>query len=70
VLSEALGREIAVGQIIHGEDHTTLEVKTSAIAAGSFNTNCPDIWLVRNPFKEGTPANSDLAARTFQHCFV
>jgi len=32
VLSEALGREIAVGQIIHGEDHATLKVKTSALA--------------------------------------
>ena len=32
VLSEALGRDIAVGQIIHGEDHATLKVKTSALA--------------------------------------
>ena len=33
VLSEALGRDIAVGQIIHGEDHATLKVKTSALAS-------------------------------------
>jgi predicted RecB family nuclease len=32
VLSEALGRDIAVGQIIHGEDHAKLKVKTSALA--------------------------------------
>jgi hypothetical protein len=32
VLSEALGRDIAVGQIIHGEDHTKLKAKNSALA--------------------------------------
>jgi len=32
VLSEALGRDIAVGQIIHGDDHATLKAKTSALA--------------------------------------
>ena len=29
---QALGREIAVGKIIHGDDHATLKVKTSALA--------------------------------------
>jgi predicted RecB family nuclease len=32
VLSAALGREIALGRIIHGDDHATLKVKTSALA--------------------------------------
>jgi hypothetical protein len=32
VLSKALGREIAVGKIIHGDDHAMLKVKTSALA--------------------------------------
>ena len=32
VLSAALGREITVGKIIHGDEHTTLKVKTSAVA--------------------------------------
>jgi predicted RecB family nuclease len=32
VLAEALGREIAAGKIIHGDDHATLKVKTSALA--------------------------------------
>jgi len=32
VLSAVLGREIAVGKIIHGDDHATLKVKTSALA--------------------------------------
>jgi predicted RecB family nuclease len=30
LLSESLGREVTVGKIIHGDDHTTLRVKTSA----------------------------------------
>lgn len=32
VLSEVLGREVALGKIIHGDDHTILKVKTSALA--------------------------------------
>jgi predicted RecB family nuclease len=32
VLSAALGREIAVGKIIHGDDHAALKVKTAALA--------------------------------------
>ena len=31
VLSEMLGREISLGKIIHGDDHATLKVKTSAL---------------------------------------
>jgi len=30
-LSETLGREIRLGKIIHGDDHATLKVKTSAL---------------------------------------
>ena len=32
VLSEVLGREVSLGKIIHGDDHATLKVKTSALA--------------------------------------
>jgi predicted RecB family nuclease len=32
VLASALGREIALAKIIHGDDHATLKVKTSALA--------------------------------------
>jgi predicted RecB family nuclease len=32
VLRQALGRDIAVGKVIHGDDHATLKVKTSALA--------------------------------------
>jgi predicted RecB family nuclease len=34
VLSQALGREVSLGKIIHGDDHATLKVKTSALASG------------------------------------
>lgn len=32
VLAHALGRDIAVGEIIHGDEHTTIKVKTTALA--------------------------------------
>ena len=32
VLARALGRDIALGKVIHGDDHATLKVKTSALA--------------------------------------
>ena len=32
VLSEMLGRKVGLGKIIHGDDHTTLKVKTPALA--------------------------------------
>ena len=31
VLSEMLGREVTLGKIIHGDDHTTLKVKTATL---------------------------------------
>jgi predicted RecB family nuclease len=31
VLSQMLGREVSLGKIIHGDDHATLKVKTSAL---------------------------------------
>ena len=33
VLGQALGRDSAVGKLIHGDDHATLKVKTSALAS-------------------------------------
>jgi hypothetical protein len=32
VLSQVLGRAVSLGKIIHGDDHATLEVKTSALS--------------------------------------
>jgi predicted RecB family nuclease len=31
VLSKSLGREVSIGKIVHGDDHATLEVKTSVL---------------------------------------
>jgi hypothetical protein len=45
VLSEALGRDIAVGQIIHGDDHTTVKVKTSARLS-----KCESAWKRSLPY--------------------
>jgi predicted RecB family nuclease len=33
LLSEAIGRDVTLGKIIHGDDHATLKVKTSALAS-------------------------------------
>jgi predicted RecB family nuclease len=33
LLSEFLGREVGLGKIIHGDDHATFKVKTSALAS-------------------------------------
>ena len=55
-LSKSLGREVSVGRIIHGDDHATLKVKTSAmrsevrmgiekIAALLANPTPPDLAL-------------------------
>lgn len=59
VLSAALGREIRIGKLIHGDDHSTLQVKTSAksgevrqrlqeIAALLSRLEAPDLVLNRH----------------------
>ena len=59
VLSETLGREVSLGNIIHGDDHPTLKVKTSALtgevrkrlqkmAAMLSNPSPPDLVLNRH----------------------
>jgi plasmid stabilization system protein ParE len=32
-LVASLGREVSIGRIVHGDDHTTLKVKTSAMTS-------------------------------------
>ena len=32
ILSQVLGRDASLGKLIHGDDHATLKVKTSALA--------------------------------------
>ena len=66
VLSEALGREIAVGQIIHGEDHATLKVKTSALA-GEVRKRLEKIAaLLSNPTPPDLVLNRHCAECEFQ----
>jgi predicted RecB family nuclease len=66
VLSKALGREIAVGQIIHGEDHATLKVKTSALA-GEVRKRLEKISaLLSNPTPPDLVLNRHCAECEFQ----
>jgi predicted RecB family nuclease len=66
VLSEALGREIAVGQIIHGEDHATLKVKTSVLA-GEVRKRLEKIAaLLSNPTPPDLVLNRHCAECEFQ----
>lgn len=59
VLSEVVGREVCVGKIIHGDDYSTLKVRTSALAGQVrkgiqkitsllSNTTAPDLILNRH----------------------
>lgn len=59
MLSEVVGQEVKIGRIIHGDDHTTLKVKTSALAkevrqlTGKItsllsNNSAPDLVLNRH----------------------
>jgi hypothetical protein len=73
VLSEALGRDIAVGQIIHGEDHATLKVKTSALA-GEVQKRLEKERLEKNRDKlftflifDGVPWNNNNAEHAVKH---
>src|SRR6266478_1413212 len=65
-LSETLGREIAVGQIIHGEDHAKLKVKTSALA-GEVRQRLEKIAaLLSNPTPPDLVLNRHCAECEFQ----
>src|SRR5713226_8580717 len=66
VLSEALGREIAVGQIIHGEDHATLKVKTSALAGEVWKRLEKIAALLSNPAPPDLVLNRHCAECEFQ----
>jgi predicted RecB family nuclease len=59
-LSEAMGRKIAVGKIIHGPDHATLRVKTLALA-GEVRKRLEKIAVLLS-----SPAPPDLVLN--RHC--
>lgn len=66
VLSEALGRDIAVGQIIHGDDHTTVKVKTSALAVEVRKRLEKIAALLSNPTPPDLVLNRHCAECEFQ----
>jgi predicted RecB family nuclease len=60
VLAEALGREVSLGKLIHGDDHATLKVKTSA-QAGEVRKHLENITALPS-----SPARPDLVLN--RHC--
>ena len=66
VLSEKLGREIAAGQIIHGEDRATLRVKTSALAGDVSKSLEKIAALLSNPTPPDLVLNRHCAECEFQ----
>jgi predicted RecB family nuclease len=67
VLSEALGRDIAVGQIIHGDEHTTVKVKTSALAVEVRKRLEKIAALLSNPTPPDLVLNRHCAECEFQN---
>ena len=66
VLSQVLGREVSLGKIIHGDDHATLKVKTSALA-GEVRKRLEKIAaLLSNPAPPDLVLNRHCAECEFQ----
>src|SRR5437667_6356536 len=66
LLCEMLGREVSLGKIIHGDDHTTLKVKTSALA-GEVPKHLEKIAvLLSNPAAPDLVLNRHCAECEFQ----
>ncbi len=66
VLAQALGRDIPVGKIIHGDDHATLKVKTSALAGGVRKRLEKITALLSNPTPPDLVLNRHCAECEFQ----
>ena len=65
-LSKSLGREVSRGKIIHGDDHATLKVKTSALA-GAVRKHLEKIAaLLSNPAPPDLVLNRHCAECEFQ----
>jgi predicted RecB family nuclease len=60
VLSQVLGREVSLGEIIHGDDHATLKVRTSVLA-GEVRKRLDKIAVLLS-----SPAPPDLVLN--RHC--
>ena len=66
VLSEIIGREISVGKIIHGDDHSTLNVKTSSMAGEVRRQVDKTAALLSNPTPPDLVLNRHCAECEFQ----
>src|ERR1019366_2951725 len=66
VLSQVLGREVSLGKIIHGDDHATLKVKTSALT-GEVRKRLQKVFaLLSNPAPPDLVLNRHCAECEFQ----
>ena len=66
VLSQALGREVSLGKIIHGDDHATLKVKTSGLV-GEVRKRLEKLAvLLSNPAPPDLVLNRNCAECEFQ----
>jgi predicted RecB family nuclease len=66
VLSQALGREVSLGKIIHGDDHATLRVKTSALTSDVRKRIDKLATLLSNPTPPDLVLNRHCAECEFQ----
>src|ERR1017187_9717096 len=66
VLSQVLGRAVSLGKIIHGDDHATLKVKTSAMT-GEVRKRLQKVFaLLSNPAPPDLVLNRHCAECEFQ----
>ena len=66
VLSQVLGREVSLGKIIHGDDHATLRVKTSALTSDVRKRIDKLATLLSNPTPPDLVLNRHCAECEFQ----
>ena len=66
VLSQVLGREVSLGKIIHGDDHATLKVKTSALTSEVRKRLDKVAGLLSNPAPPDLVLNRHCAECEFQ----
>jgi predicted RecB family nuclease len=66
VLSQALGREVSFGKIIHGDDHATLKVKTSTLTGEARKRLEKAVALLSSPAPPDLVLNRHCAECEFQ----
>jgi predicted RecB family nuclease len=66
VLSQVLGHQVSLGKIIHGDDHATLKVKTSALTGEVRKRIEKTVALLSNPAPPDLVLNRHCAECEFQ----